>query len=124
MNDDPDPNEILYTGRIDLQDFMYTIMYSVKPYHVDFIIHQAESEDADGNRNFIPITENWTAYDKEPNTESEILRGYVKWDGCTNWETAKGRMVHCCYREEIASFGDILGQCYDLGKLCPNWNEE
>lgn len=119
MTDEPDYNQVLSTGRKDIPDTLFTIMYSVKPYCVEFIVHQAELLGPNNERLFGYTKEN----EKEPSDEIEILSGFVKWDGCTNWKAGEKCMVHCCEREHLVKFGEILGQCYDLGKLCPNWCE-
>lgn len=123
MMTEQDPNEILSSGRKDIPDMPYSLIYRVKPYCVEFEIHQAESEDADGHLQFLPGGETWTEFSSDPTEESQIAEGYVKWDGCVNWTAGRGIMVHCCEREQFVGFGQLFAECYDLGKLCPNWDE-
>ena len=45
-----------------------------------------------------------------------IVEGFVKWDGCSNWMTNPSCMQHFCGREQILTFGETLGRCYDWTK--------
>jgi hypothetical protein len=54
-----------------------------------------------------------------------IIRGHVKWTGCSNWETNPDCMLHGCGKEGLTRIGDILGICWDLTKeYCDHWDGE
>ena len=53
------------------------------------------------------------------NSES-MAEGYVKWDGCSEWDI-KG--WHSCSKKNLKDISEILSRCWDMaGTLCPNWN--
>lgn len=41
-----------------------------------------------------------------------IAQGSVKWDGCVNWESNPGCMVHSCGLSDVESFGRALALAY------------
>jgi hypothetical protein len=49
-----------------------------------------------------------------------VVKGYVKWDGCSNWEFSN--LLHFCSKEEIENLSVAMRKCWDLtAELCPNW---
>lgn len=121
MTPEHDPHKILSTGKVILHDYLFLITYQVKEYCVEFSVYEAQSENSSGDLLFQPEEENWTEYLTDPTGLTPFLQGYVKWDGCTNWEAGQDRMCHACTREQLTRIGTVLGMCHDLGQLCPNW---
>jgi hypothetical protein len=39
------------------------------------------------------------------------LQGYVKWDGCSNWNGVK---FHVCSKKELIEIGAIMAACHDI----------
>lgn len=117
---DDDSNAVLSTGRNDFQDPWFTILYRVKPYCVEFDVLEMESyDDARTPRYRMPYSEETPCDDTEdPSLAEKFITGHVKWDGCTNLD---GFSHHACSREQLTRIGTILGECWDLVKLCPNW---
>lgn len=56
-----------------------------------------------------------------------MLRGSVKWDGCSNWDFSlqEMNMFHGCDKEDLINLGLILGEAWSMTKnLIPNtWND-
>ncbi len=46
------------------------------------------------------------AFDEKPD-----LTGWVKWDGCSNWEV--DGYFHSCSRAELEQLGQVLARCWD-----------
>lgn len=52
------------------------------------------------------------------------LHGTVKWDGCSNWhfDEQERVMLHCCSREELLRFSEVMARCWDwTAELCQHW---
>lgn len=44
-----------------------------------------------------------------------FIKGYVKWDGCSNWEVDNDDvMIHGCSRQHLVNVGEIMARCYDM----------
>jgi hypothetical protein len=56
-----------------------------------------------------------------------MLRGSVKWDGCSNWDFSLQEMnlFHGCSKKDLVNIGLILGEAWDMTKtLIPDtWLE-
>lgn len=51
------------------------------------------------------------------NDEDLVAKGYVKWDGCSNWDISpENVMIHFCSGTDIKEFGQILESCYEYAK--------
>lgn len=57
----------------------------------------------------------------ETNTEDRnlaevFLRGFIKWDGCSNWnfDCQESCMIHFCGRGDAAGVGKLFDRLYDL----------
>ncbi len=47
------------------------------------------------------------------NRTEEVVRGFIKWDGCVNLEMGNPpMMLHFCEREELVNFGQMLLRLY------------
>ena len=55
-------------------------------------------------------------YLTEDDHENYELRAFVKWDGCTNWETNEDCMAHGCYRSCLTNAGEAMALCWDWAK--------
>lgn len=53
---------------------------------------------------------------------SLFLTGYVKWDGCSNWNIPEGNyQLHFCGRKEMEKFTELLQAMFDwAAELMPN----
>jgi hypothetical protein len=59
-------------------------------------------------------------YDEDP-----LMVGYIKWDGCSNWDFPLPQGVthplHFCSHLEIKAFGNMLASLYEwAAELMPN----
>ena len=44
-----------------------------------------------------------------------FLHGYIKWDGCSNWDWHdRDCMQHFCGREDAVSIGALMNHLYDI----------
>jgi hypothetical protein len=62
-------------------------------------------------------------YDDDP-----LVKGYVKWDGCSNWdfplEAGVTYPLHFCGQQEIRCFGKMLAELYEwAAELMPEHKE-
>lgn len=57
--------------------------------------------------------------------DAEVFaHGFVKWDGCSNWEfdIQNKVMIHACERNQLVNLGEVLARCWDMTeKLCEHW---
>lgn len=83
----------------------FTIEAKKESHHVDFTIYKGtgylESFDPEGGSN---------------HEHNPFIKGYVKWDGCSNWDFPLGEGIthplHFCDLKEIKSFCDMLSELY------------
>lgn len=93
-------------------DDWFVIQSELKNLHVDFYIYKIEGIDSNSNLSFL---------DKEDDLVEDIslakplITGYVKWDGCSNWNFGDD-MMHFCFKESAVMIGTMLGRCYDIAK--------
>lgn len=81
----------------------YKIMADVKSHHVDYRIFE----------------ENHCCNEHE----KPLIAGYVKWDGCSNWNfpSTNDCMFHGCERSDLTDFGELMAICRDMTcDLCEN----
>ena len=60
---------------------------------------------------------------EEDDTDGPLIMGYVKWDGCSNWEfpSVELGMFHGCHRSNLTDFGELMAKCWDMTvDLCEN----
>lgn len=57
-----------------------------------------------------------------------LITGYVKWDGCSNWDFPSDgctHPLHFCGKQDSIEFGEFLGKLYDwAAELLPNHAKE
>ena len=83
----------------------YEIKAAPKSHHVDYEIYE----------------ENDCCNPHEP--VKPIISGFVKWDGCSNWDfpSTKDCMFHGCERSDLTDFGELMAICHDMTcELCEN----
>jgi hypothetical protein len=88
---------VVYFGAGGTEDyFIYKILYSHKEgdYHVDFKIIEPYNGDE----------------------EDIVFSGYIKWDGCSNWDTDKNCSIHFCGLDGLYNFNECLKECYRIAK--------
>ncbi len=53
-----------------------------------------------------------------------VIRGTVKYDGCTDWTFPEGAIWHTCTRKELQKYSDMLMMCFDWTKeiLGKHWD--
>lgn len=50
-------------------------------------------------------------FDQECEVGDEIMEGFVKWDGCSNWMTDD--YAHFCERQQLLDLGFLLAALWD-----------
>lgn len=71
----------------------YTVLADKQECSVMFSVYVGSDEDAD----------------HEP-----LLIGYIKWDGCSNWNFSKENYpLHCCGRDNAEDFANLFLEMYD-----------
>lgn len=104
-----------------LTDHNVAIRFAVFDHHVDFRVFDA----AEGQS---CINGKWTdpewglfdgssdfAFAEWEQAEWE-LSGYLKWDGCINWQTNPECMVHGCSPRHVDWINAVFGAVYAYGK--------
>lgn len=46
--------------------------------------------------------------------DTEVAKGSIKWDNCSNWEIYES---HFCGLEEMKEFHKVMERCYEIAKL-------
>lgn len=113
-----------------IQEEDITIVASVENYYIDFLVykHDCTIKDSAG-----VLTPQYHKKDSpcyptpvETIEESEpYLRGFVKWDGCSNWYFVQQDrcMLHGCSREDLLWHGKIMALCWDFTmETLPTWS--
>lgn len=130
-------DEVRESGDSLFLDLGYQAFYKVYDYRIEFTVYECfETTQTlpDGNT-LVEIMyqkgNDWTA---DPTESKVILEGYVKWDGCSNWDfhpadtgaepdgTQHRHMKHGCTKEDLTNYGVLLGRLWDLGSKIPHWN--
>jgi hypothetical protein len=51
--------------------------------------------------------------------ERIFFTGFVKWDGCSNWDMG----LHFCSKKQAVELGTLLGRLYGLAaRMIPHWD--
>jgi hypothetical protein len=58
----------------------------------------------------------FSIYDDQDDAGEPSWEGYVKWDGCVNWQTDTGCMAHFCCPEDIDAFAATFRTVWDLAR--------
>lgn len=48
-----------------------------------------------------------------------LIKGFLKWDGCMNWETSGGLMYHFCKEDDALLLNECFMKLWEIGIL-PN----
>lgn len=103
------------TIRTDWPDIWYTALHEVDgEYRVNFRLY--EWEDVEISDDGLPIFD----ADNKP-----LMEGFVKWDGCNEWDTANGSM-HFCTRDGAQKLATAMERCWDLAAavLAGTWPQQ
>lgn len=85
----------------------FRIVYDAEKYRVQFEVFEANSWTGAGEMGIDPPL---TICDEE-----HVLTGYVKWDGCSDWDYRTGQcMRHYCGVAGLKSFSDMQVGLYTL----------
>ena len=122
-------------GAVHLADLGYAVVYKVFDYRIEVEVYEtAEMKSGDGTVEVMYPKGNFWVTD--PGEADVFLEGYVKWDGCSNWDfhpSDKGvaedgksqcrHMHHFCDREGLVNVGMLLSRIYDLATKIPHWSD-
>ncbi len=73
-------------------------MVDAEPSSMDFVIKQSE--------------------------DNTVLKGFIKWDGCSNWMDADGGYFHLCGLDHLENLYDAMTMCYQIaGQHMPEADE-
>ena len=80
-----------------LHFFGFTVTATRDSHHADFVIYDHDQ----------PAIEDWS--------DEVFAHGFVKWDGCSNWQidAQDHVMLHGCSRDDLFRIGAILAACWD-----------
>jgi hypothetical protein len=93
------------TIRTDWPDIWFTAFHEVEgEYSVNFRIHSWDGAEIGDDDELLPV---FKADDKP------VMAGYVKHDGCNEWDTADGSL-HFCTREGAQKLAQAIERCWDL----------
>lgn len=93
------------TNRTDWPDIFYTAFHEVDgDYRVNFRIHEWDGAEVGDDDDLTPV------FSKD---DKPVMAGYVKWDGCSDWDTANGS-IHFCTRDGAQKLGLAMERCWDL----------
>lgn len=58
---------------------------------------------------------NYNIYYNFNGVRIHLLKGYIKWDGCSNWDFIECRtcMLHACGRASLNYFSELPQVCWD-----------
>lgn len=86
--------------KFQLKDTDYEVSAEIHDAHVEFYVFETGAS-GDANTDY-------------------LFSGYVKWDGCSNWDFQSFNKrvgcthpLHFCSKEDAVEFGVFLGQLYD-----------
>lgn len=76
-------------------DGLYYVLAERKDYCVEFVIFESD-------------------YEVDKTNNDVFLSGYIKWDGCSNWDFEnKNYPLHFCSRSEIKRLSNLFIMLYD-----------
>lgn len=56
--------------------------------------------------------------------DGPLLKGNIKWDGCSNWHEPEYRAFHLCGKKPLTGLMNAMHLCYHIaGKFMPEANE-
>ena len=108
---------------VHFKDLGYVVIGTPGEYEASFRIYEVNAWELDGT----PLYGHSYIKDINDTAVEVYAHGYVKWDGCSNWdidELYRG-MLHGCSRRDLLNLGRILGECWDMASdLCLSWNDD
>lgn len=102
-------------------DINFAAAYKAEDLHVDFTVYEvAGTETIDGAE--VPtFSDGDCGFTREIEKAEKFARGFVKWDGCSNWEFfTEECMFHACERKTLVAVGEALARCRDLASVVLN----
>lgn len=106
------------------KELCFTILATPKDYHVDYTLYEIEYWDEIGEQEDPVYRNEEGTYTKDIEKANVYAHGFVKWDGCSNWEFDEQErgMLHGCDRKDLIRLGEVLARCWDkTAELCTNW---
>lgn len=106
---------------IEMRDIRSTIVAEIHDYKVDFLVYEQHEIGAEDKVLYGEETGNLTSSIEEADV---YLSGFVKWDGCSNWEfnAQEECMLHFCDRDSLGYISKVMQKCYDItAEYCPKW---
>ncbi len=59
-----------------------------------------------------------------PSVELADVIGFIKWDGCSDWNAQDGGSIHFCGCRNVVNLMNAISACYHIaGKYMPEANE-
>ena len=105
-----------------IDDLRWTVVFDPHSHWVEFEIYEIQGRAEDESRLYAGADLKNAPLDEAVPT----IKGYVKWDGCSNWQFPLGDSCcfHGCERKDLLSFGFIMAHCWDITKeLLPNFDQ-
>lgn len=107
---------------IEMRDIWFTIVAEINVYKVDFLVYEQHGIDTEDK--VLYVNKETGDITSSPDEAEVYLSGFVKWDGCSNWEfnAQEECMLHFCDRDSLGYISKIMQKCYDItAEYCPKW---
>lgn len=93
-------------------DLFCIVVAETGEYDINFTIYEFQYGGIGGQK---PTVE-------ELSRSDQIAKGYVKWDGCSEWDVEGW---HACSKKQLKDMSEIFSRCWDMAsELCPNWGAD
>lgn len=95
------------------------IAYDKHSHHIDFVI-MSEFGEAGGEviygDSLSYATESQIKNGKYDDFKEDNSHGFIKWDGCSNWNFGGDMMVHFCCMEHMQQLTNAVQECHEIAK--------
>jgi hypothetical protein len=118
----PTSEEAVHKGCVEFADpnsgLQIFIMYQATDYTLYWQVHEA-----DGTRNGLPAFASGRDYINTPTTDSILVEGFVKWDGCTQFMFPHSGYLHYDHPDDVPDLRAIVRQVWALAaEYVANWD--
>ena len=101
------------------EDIRYTVTMIPSEYHVDFTAYSIVGVEAETTRPLYWPYGASTAFPgtTDPNQAEWLVRGSIKWDGCSDLEfNSEDCAIHLCGPTDAIEIGVLLGRVYEMAR--------
>jgi hypothetical protein len=95
-------------------DIGWVVIFTPSEYYVDIMAWEIAAEDDEG----LLVGQSSQEMSHDPNDVTPIVRGSIKWDGCSNLDMGEEDcMWHHCSRASLLVIGELLARTFDVAML-------